>query len=53
MASNDLLEVHITYIQLLVVFKGTGHVRKIFKKSRMLFKMATVKATSLHIKTGS
>ena len=53
MASNDLCEVHIAYIQLLIILKSTGHVRKIFKKSRMLFKMATVKATSLHIKTGS
>ena len=53
MASNDLCEVHIAYIQLRIILQSTGHVRKIFKKSLMHIKMATVKATSLYIKTGS
>ena len=53
MASNDLYEVHIAYIQLRVVLECSEYVCRIFKKSLMRIKMATVKATSLYIKTGS
>ena len=53
MASNDLWEIHVHYIELLSLSESTLYVEKIFKKSLMRIKLATVKATGLHIKTGS
>ena len=52
-ASNDFWEVHVLHIKLLGLSDRALNIRKIFNKSIMSIKLATVKATGLYIKTGS